>query len=350
VGTPAPGPEPAPSERSWRGLVIGLAGAVAVLLVVVTVTVIGRSGGGGTTAPSTSVVGATVPKKAAPSVTSGPGGKPPATEAPPTTRVPTPVSIVAADERRIVVLDQSGAAAPRTLFDIGPPPPANQVPPTIGGVSLSSDGRFVYFDVIANPVAGSLNRVPVAGGKKEDLGTGVAPTLSPDGSTLALIEAPEPDVPATLVLRHADGSSPQRFPLADGTCGNIAWAPSRREVAVDLCSGGEAVTVAIVDVASGGLRQLVPPDGTTWSVPAFKPDGTLTVVEQRGTDAAVVNLTADRTAVATTILRRPSSNIGSIDWSAGGDLLVCDADGIVVAVVGGTKPQQVATGYLSAAW
>jgi len=256
---------------------------------------------------------------------------------------------VAADDRRVVVLDQSGAAAPRSLFDLGPSGSADQVPPLIGGVSLSGDSRFAYFDVVGNPVAGSLNRVPVAGGTKEELGTGVAPMPSPDGSTLALIEAPEPDVPATLVLRAQDGGV-RRFDLGEGTCGNIAWAPSRREVAVDLCSGGEPVTVAIVDVASAGVRRLAPPEGTTWSIPAFKPDGTLSLVEQRETDAAVVALTPDRTGVAATILRRPSTQINSIDWSAGGDLLMCDTDGIVVAAVGGVKPQQVATGYTSAAW
>ena len=110
------------------------------------------------------------------------------------------------------------------------------------------------------------------------------------------------------------------------------------------------VTVAVVDVASAGLRALTPPDGTTWSVPAFKPDGTLTLVEQRDRDAAVVALTPDRGTVATTILRRPSTTINTVAWSPAGDLLVCDVDGIIIAAVGGTKPSQVATGYTSAAW
>jgi len=318
------------------------------VLLVLVVAVTSRGGGGGAKT-STSAAGPTVATKPGQPATTAVGA-PSTAGAPPTTRIPTPLSIIAADDQRVVVLDQSGAAAPRTLFDLGTSTPADQVPPVIGGVSLSGDGRFAYFDVVGNPVAGALNRVPVAGGPKQELGSGVAPMLSPDGSTLALIEAPEPDVPSTLVLRPADGGATRRFELGEGTCGNIAWAPSRREVAVDLCSGGEPVTVAIVDIASSGVRQLTPPEGITWSVPAFKPDGTLTLVEQRGTDAAVVALTPDRASVASTLLRRPSANINSLDWSPGGDLLVCDRDGIVVAAVGGTKPQQVATGYTSAAW
>jgi len=167
---------------------------------------------------------------------------------------------------------------------------------------------------------------------------------------LALIQAPEPDVAATLVLRSINGGSERRFDLSEGTCGNIAWAPSRREVAIDLCSGGEPTTVTIVDIASSGMRSLAPPDGTTWSVPAFKPDGTLTLVEQREADAAVVALNPERNAVTATILRRPSTTINTIDWSGAGDLVVCDFDGIVVAAIGGTKAQQVATGFTTAVW
>jgi len=270
--------------------------------------------------------------------------------APATTRKATPLPIVAADDRRVVVLDQSGSAPPRTLFDLGGSSPSDQEPPLVGGVSLSGDGRNAYFDVVGTPPAGLIRRVPVAGGPAEEIGDGVGPSASPDGSLLAVIEAPEPDEPATLVLRPIGGGAIRRINLGDGTCGTVAWAPVRQELAVDICSGGEPTTVAIVDVASAGVRQLTPPDGVTWSVPAFKPDGTLTLVEQRGDDAVVVTLTPDRAKVASSGLRRSSTTITTIDWSANGDLLVCDADGIVVAAIGGSQAQQVATGYTAGAW
>jgi len=270
--------------------------------------------------------------------------------APATTRKATPLPIVAANDRRVVVLDQSGSAPPRTLFDLGSSTSSDQEPPLVGGVSLSGDGRNAYFDVVGTPPAGLIRRVPVAGGPAEELGDGVGPSASPDGSLLAVIEAPEPDEPATLLLRPIGGGAVRRINLGDSTCGTVAWAPTRQELAVDICSGGEPTTVAIVDVASAGVRQLTPPDGVTWSVPAFKPDGILTLVEQRGDDAVVVTLTPDRAKVAVSGLRRSSTIITTIDWSANGDLLVCDADGIVVAAIGGTQPQQVATGYTSGAW
>jgi len=270
--------------------------------------------------------------------------------APATTRKPTPLPIVAADDRRVVVLDQTGSAPPRTLFDLGSSSPSDQEPPLVGGVSLSGDGRNAYFDVVGTPLAGLIRRVPVAGGPAEEIGDGVGPSASPDGTLLAVVESPEPDEPATLLLRPIGGGAVRRIDLGDGTCGTVAWAPARQELAVDICSGGEPTTVAIVDVASAGVRQLTPPDGVTWSVPAFKPDGTLTLVEQRGADAVVVTLTPERAKVATSGLRRSSTTIITIDWSANGDLLVCDADGIVVAAIGGSQPQQVATGYTSGAW
>jgi len=339
----------ASAERSWRGLVVGLALGIAMVLLIITIAVFSRGGGGDAKATSTTLGVTTVAAPGGQAASSTTVVAPTDPAGPSTTRRPTPLPIVAADDRRVVVLDQSGAAA-RTLFDLGSSSSSDQVPPIVGGVALSNDGKFAYFDVVGSSSAGSLKRVPVAGGTTQDLGRGVAPMPSPDGSILALIEAPEPDTPATLVLRPQNGGNEQRFELTDGTCGNISWAPSRREVAVDLCSGGEPTTVAIIDIASAGMRQLKPPEGTTWSVPAFKPDGTLTLVEQRERDAAVVALTPDRGAVATTILRRPSTTIATIDWSAPGDLLVCDYDGIVLEAIGGAKPQQVATGFTAAAW
>ena len=345
-------PDPADPERSWRGLAVGLAVGIAVLLLLMAVAVATRGEGDdeneNETATSTSVSGVTVSSaitQSTPSVT----GRPSETGGPPTTRRATPLAIVAADERRVVVLDQSGSAAPRTLFDLGPSTSADEQPPIIGGVSLSGDGRTAYFDVVGMPAASSMNQVPVAGGPKQEIGRGVAPVPSPDGALLASIDAPEPDVPATLVVRPLSGGAERRFDLGDGSCGNLSWSPNRAEVAADICSGGEPVTVVVVDVATGGVRPLTAPEGTTWSVPAFKADGTLTLVEQRENDAAVVALRPDRGGVATTVFRRPSTSINTIDWSAAGDLLVCDVDGIVVGVVGG-KAQQVATGFTSAAW
>ena len=342
-------PDAPQAERSWQSLAVGLAVGIAVVLLLVAVALVTRGDGDDAAVPQTTGGGATAstgPSQTAPSTAAQPSG----TAGPPTTRKPTPVAIVAVDDRRVVVLDQSGASAPRTLFDLGPSKSSDEVPPVIGGVSLSGDGTSAFFDVVGTPIAGLMKRVPVAGGPAQDVGTGVAPVPSPDGSSLASIQAPEPDEPATLVVRSIDGGSERRIDLGEGSCGNVAWSPTRREVAVDLCSGGEPFTVAIVDVATSGVRPLTPPDDLTWSVPAFKADGTLTLVEQRETDAAVVALNPEGTAVTSTILRRPSTSISTIDWSAAGDLLVCDTDGVIVAAIGGTRAQQVATGYTAAAW
>ena len=328
------------------GLAVGI--AVVLLLVAVLVATKGDDEDPVAAPPATDAA-STVPSSAATSsipATPGESGT-----AAPTTRRATPVAIVAADDRRVVVLDPGGSAPPRTLFDLGPSTSADEAPPLIGGVALSADGRQAYFDVAGTPAIGSLRRVPVAGGAVEELGPGVGAVPSPDGSTLALVQVPEPDQPsASLVLRPLPGGGERRIDLGDETCSNISWAPGGRELAIDLCSGLEPVTVALVDVVTGAVRRLEPPDGVTWSTPAFKPDATLTLVEQRGDDAVVVAHTPDRTRVATSILRRPSTAITTIDWSSGGDLLVCDLDGIVVAAMAGRQPQQVASGYTAATW
>lgn len=324
---------------------MGLTGGVAVVLLVIAVAVATR-GGGPTTAPTTQTTQAT----AGTSSSSSSSTVPAAGSGTATTRKPTPLPIVAADDQRVVVLDESGGAAPRTLFDLGPSSSSDQAPPLVGGVSLSGDGRAAYFDVVGTDVPGSIRRVPVAGGAVVEVGNGVGPSASPDGSLLAVIQAPQPDMPAAVVLRPLSGGAERSIDLGDGTCGNLAWSPDRREIAVDICSGGEPVSVDVIDVGSAGIRRLTPPEGVTWSVPAFKPDGTLTLVEQRGEDAFVVSLAPDRTKVAATILRRASTSISTIDWSSAGDLVVCDSDAVVVAVIGGGPPQQVARGFTAAAW
>ncbi|CAA9218765.1 MAG: hypothetical protein AVDCRST_MAG76-503 [uncultured Acidimicrobiales bacterium] len=317
---------------------------VAVVLLVVAILVATRDDGEDPVAqPSSTQAPSTEPATSATSAAD-------TTTVPPTTPRAAPLAIVAADDRRIVVLDQGGSAPPRTLFDLGPSTSADEEPPFIGGVALSGDGQQVYFDVAGTPAIGALQRVPVAGGPPQQIGPGASPVPSPDGTMLASVQAPLPDEPAALILRPLTGGSERRIDLGDETCGNIAWAPSSRELAVDICSGAEPVSVAVVDVPTAGLRLLAPPESVTWSVPAYKPDGTLTLVEQRESDAVVVALAPDRASVTGSILRRSSTTITAIDWSAGGDLLVCDTDGIVVSAVGGGRAQQVATGYTSAVW
>ncbi|MEJ7765312.1 MAG: hypothetical protein WKF86_07440 [Acidimicrobiales bacterium] len=343
---PSPPPADARSDRSWRGLAVGLALGIAVVLGVVAILLATNSDDQPPVSqPATTFGSGTAPEPSTAVTTVEAGTAPPSSA-----RNPTPLPIVASDDRRVVVLDQGGSAAPRTLFDLGASTSADEAPPLLGGVSLSGDASQVYFDVVGTPLTGLIRRVPLAGGAAEQIGEGVAPALSPDGSMLAFIQSPEPDQPASLVLRPVAGGAERRIDLGDGTCGNVAWSPDRKQIAVDICSGGEPVTLALVDAATGGVRQLAPPDGVTWSVPAYKPDGTLTLVEQREADAFVVALKPDFSGVATTVLRRTSTTISTIDWSAGGDLLVCDVDGIVVAAIGGGQPQQITTGYTSAAW
>lgn len=349
-GPPSSRPSPpAGAERSWRGLAVGLAIGIAVVLLLVAVLVATQKGDDDPVAqPATTQPASTVPSSPPSSSTRPSPGE---TGTVPATSRAAPLPIVAADERRVVVLDPAGSAAPRTLFDLGPSSSSDEAPPFIGGVALSADGRQAYFDIAGTPAIGALRRVAVAGGPVEDLGQGVGAVPSPDGSTLALIRVPDPEQPeASLVLRPLAGGGERRFDLGEEACSNITWSPSSREVAVDICSGSEPVTVAHVDVTTGAVRRLTPPDGVTWSAPAFKPDATLTLVEQRGDDAVVVALTPDRTRVAASILRRPSTTITAIDWSSAGDLLACDIDGILITALGGGQPRQVATGYAAAAW
>jgi hypothetical protein len=88
----------------------------------------------------------------------------------------------------LVVVGPDGAQ--RELFFGGDPaaPPAGQEeggPQFIDSVTLTPDGRWVYFSTCCEPASGVTFRIPIDGGEPEQVALGAYPAISPDGRWLA---------------------------------------------------------------------------------------------------------------------------------------------------------------------
>jgi hypothetical protein len=341
IGT-AGGEPPGPG----RGRAVAIAlGVAAALLAVVLIAVVATRGGGSsspTGVGTTTTTAAVTTTSVAPSTTA-------AAAATTTTNLPAPASVLAADDQKLVLLDSATGRAVRTLFDLGPSQPTDREPPSIRSAALSADGQTAFFDVVAETTA-TMKRVPTRGGTADDLGAGRAPTPSPNGAVLAYLRT-NPGHADSVVLRGIDGTEHQSGLGGDdvSACGSVAWSPDSRRVAVDLCTNGEPTTVAEIDVPSAKATILRPPATVRWIAPAYRPDGVLTLAEDRDGDAVVVTV-VDGKATGQPILRRDRTTITCLDWDRGTSLLFCEADGSIWVDPADADAHVVGTGYHVGAW
>lgn len=174
------------------------------------------------------------------STTSEPGG------------APRPAHAVAVSEANaVVVLDTADGRVVRTLFEAPPQPEG-----TVAGVSLSADGRTVWFS-FRGPSCdspGAVHRVPIGGGPAEKVADGMSPAVSPDGRLLAYA-APAAarggpgDCAQALVVRDlVSGVERSWVPEDNGwdelvTIAEISWAPDSRRLAYEGSYEGSGVSV-----------------------------------------------------------------------------------------------------------
>ncbi len=117
-----------------------------------------------------------------------------------------------------------------------------------GAVSVSSDGRTVYF-AAQHGCGGTIESVPAGGGRVSVIAPGVLPAVSPDGTKVAFDRIP---------------------------CGRPGSAAGRPEVVVrDLAGGGEKVLTAAPGRAQGGAVPELSwsPDSTRLLVAVGLPEG-----------------------------------------------------------------------------
>lgn len=157
-----------------------------------------------------------------------------------------PPFLVAADEKRLVVLDSGTGRIVRTLVQLPPDPaePVEECCDHVGDIALSPDGATVYYHLVGEPGAGQIWRVPVEGGEPEPVATNAAdPAVSPDGKRLAYTRG-------DLVVREL-ATGEERTLAAEGYyVTGPAWAPDSRRVAYSVDVDARPGGVHLLDTAT----------------------------------------------------------------------------------------------------
>jgi Tol biopolymer transport system component len=135
--------------------------------------------------------------------------------------------------------------------------------------------------VIAFGSNGRVYAVDPATGAETDLGSGVSPSWSPDGTKLAFLDF-------GVTVMNADGSGRRRL-HGGGLDRRPVWSPDGTRLAFGSGSSGANGSLMVVDVASGDARVVVPTGVQLDWLPSWSPDGTkLAFTEGTEVDLAIV--------------------------------------------------------------
>jgi hypothetical protein len=147
----------------------------------------------------------------------------------------------------------------------------------INGAAIGLDG-MVALSTCCSPGVGSTFLLD-ANGDRTKVSDGDTPTFGPSGE-LALVAA-------GIDIYITDGT-PLRSIEGDGYSGNImdlAWSPDGSLFAAEIVTDDDRREIALVRADARSMAEAVvlkAPDGTWWSNPAFRNDGSLYVIEHRG--------------------------------------------------------------------
>jgi hypothetical protein len=194
----------------------------------------------------------------APSTTVAEEAVAPSTTAPAASKPEVPSFLVAADHKRLVVLNSTTGKVIRTLVQL---PADNGEPECCGGIgdiSLSPERKTVYFHRIGEPGAGQIQRVAVAGGPVETIVQNAdLLDISPDGRKLAYRKGN-----SGLAVHDLSTGAEKDWTVFGGheQVGRFAWAPDSRRLAVTLAFDSESetgdgvhTTVRLLDTESAPL-------------------------------------------------------------------------------------------------
>jgi Tol biopolymer transport system component len=133
---------------------------------------------------------------------------------------------------------------------------------------------------IAFGSGGRIYAVDPAEGAETDLGPGVLPAWSPDGSRLAFVSG-------GVSVMNGDGSARRQLHVGDDR--KPVWSPDGTRLAFGSGSSLVNGSLMVIDVASGDARVVVPTGVRLDWLPSWSPDGTkLAFTEGTEMDLAIV--------------------------------------------------------------
>lgn len=204
----------------------------------------------------------------------------------PDTGPPGQIAAVLGDGR-LVVLSGANGEVERTLLE-----GIDVNDPASNGVAVTPDGEGVF---VVSPGTGGAGgpevlRVPISGGEPEVIGPGRAPSVSPDGTTLAYNDVEEGEGPLpvpVIVLRDLETGEERRLRRVEEPqfpfIAEVAWTADGDDIA--FIAGEIRTGLYLLSVEADDLDQarLLGPeargDGTKWLAVAAFGDQRLAVAE-----------------------------------------------------------------------
>ena len=302
------------------------------VLVVVAVAAVGAAGLGltlwlddpdGRDAASTTTVPATTttPAEVIPDVRIDVGDLPPTRDTPP------PLAVALTSDSRLVVIDTATGAELRELARRDDPrlPYREGGPTVIDGVTVSPDGKSVWFSTCCEPADGSLFRVPFDGSAPEQHEfDAYDPTMSASNRYVAGVSIPG------VIVHDAVGDAGRVWwdDRRSGDYQEVAWSLDGLHVAVRVGLAGELLLLdtrhfAFTEAEPAFTSPLEPRvvEGAGWSQPLFRRDGTL-VAAYADDGLGWTRRTIDWASGATTSEVRLSSKPLSQSYDGTGEWLV----------------------------
>ncbi len=206
-----------------------------------------------------------------------------------TTLVPRPDRWVGiTDDGRLVVVDAESGEHARVLGEFDHPDECPKAGEPAAGcrwvveVALSPDGQQVYYETCCEPAPGVIHRVPIGGGEPEMVVFGAHPAVDAAGERLAVVElqwVTMHELGGERVVRFRDDDSPAMLH-------GMTWSPDGEQLAfVAFDRNDEAGRLHVLDLneadSLADAYAIGPPNGgRSWTLPTFRRDGALVVVEQ----------------------------------------------------------------------
>jgi hypothetical protein len=309
-----------------------------------------RVGGQGPAAePSTSPqTGPRLPSPTAPPIATTGVPRSPTTLAVPAQ--PPVLAVGSTDDGRLVVLDVATGVEQRELLRMSETNRSSSEggASALGGLAVTPDGRSVFYSTCCSPAVGSTRVVPTGGGGAVLVADGKSPAVSPDGTTVAIVDAV-----LGIKLLTLDGGVVdviKNRPDLSGALSSVGWSPDGQQLAVG--AQGRVFLVGAGETSMVNAREVIVPTGRTWSSPVLRADGSMLVVEEAPGLAPVVRSVAANGAPQQVIDlggRAPTSL--SADAS-GGWVLVPTTTRILMMVGpdGATQPTAITGAFRGVDW